>query len=70
MHPFLHGIVPGYFFAKVLLVNFNHNAPIYVKPEGGGGRVSGNPQEFDCDVYPQGEDFDHLIFQLQIAEEK
>jgi len=30
--------------------------------EGGGGRVAGNPQEFDCDVYPQGEGFDHLIF--------
>ena len=25
---------------------------------GGGG--SGNPQEFDCDVYPQGGDFDHF----------
>jgi len=29
-----------------------------------------NPREFDCDVYPQGEDSDHLIFQLQRAEEK
>ena len=32
--------------------------------------LSGNPCKFDCDVYPQGEDFDHLIFQLQRAEEK
>ena len=41
------------------------NAPIHVKPEwGGGGGVteggveSGNLWEFDCDVYPQGGDFD------------
>ena len=33
----------------------------------GGG---GNPQEFDCDMYPEGGDFDHLIVQLQIAEKK
>ena len=31
-------------------------ATINVKPEGGGG--AGNPQEFDCGVYPQGGDFD------------
>ena len=30
------------------------NAPINVKPEGGGG--SGNPRE--CGIYPQGGDFD------------
>ena len=45
------------------------NAPINVKPEGGGGG-SGNPREFDCDVCPQGGDFDHLTFQLQREEEK
>ena len=34
-------------------------APINVKPEGGGGGGgSGNPQEFECGVYPQGGDFD------------
>ena len=27
-------------------------------PRGGGG--SGNPREFDCGVYPQGEDFDRI----------
>ena len=27
---------------------------------GGGGRGSGNPREFDCDVYPKGGDFDHF----------
>ena len=32
-----------------------NNAPINVKPE---GRGSGNPGEFDCDVYHQGGDFD------------
>ena len=37
--------------------------------EEGGGGGSGNPREFDCDVCPQGEDFDHLIFQLQRVEE-
>ena len=37
-------------------------------PRGVGGLV--NPQEFDCDVYLQGGDFDHLIFQLQRAEKK
>ena len=36
-------------------------APINVKPEReGGGGGSGNPQEFDCGVYPQGGDFDQL----------
>ena len=29
------------------------------------GEGSGNPREFDCDVHPQGEDFDHFIFQLK-----
>ena len=28
---------------------------------GGGGERLGKPQEFDCDVYPQGGDFDHLM---------
>ena len=37
----------------------NYNAPINVKPEGGGG--SGNPREFDCGVYPQGGDFDRTL---------
>ena len=37
---------------------------------GGGGVGSGNPREFDCDVCPQGGDFDHLIVQLQREEEK
>ena len=31
-------------------------------PRGGG---LGNPREFDCDVYPQGGDFDPLIFQYK-----
>jgi len=44
------------------------NGPINVKPEGRAGW--GKPWEFDSDVYPQGGDFDHLIFQLQIAEKK
>ena len=30
----------------------------------------GNLRDFDCDVYPQGGDIDHLIFQLQRADEK
>ena len=30
----------------------------------------GNPQEFDCDMYLQGGDFDHLNSQLQRADEK
>ena len=33
------------------------NAPINVKPEGGGVGL-GNPREFDRDAYPQGGDFD------------
>ena len=37
---------------------------------GWGGGGSGNPREFDCDVCPQGGDFDHLIFQLQREEKK
>ena len=37
--------------------------------EGGGGGSSSNAIEFHCDMYPQGGDFDHLIFQLQRAEE-
>ena len=43
------------------------NAPINVKPEevGGGG---GNPREIDCDVYPQGGDFDH--FDLSITKSR
>ena len=46
---------------------YQNYAPINVKPDGGGGGGgggSGNPREFDCDVCPQGGDFDHLIFQL------
>ena len=39
-------------------VSFTAYAPINVKPEGGG---SGNPQEFDCGVYPQGGDFDIFL---------
>ena len=31
---------------------------------------SGDLREFDCDVYPQGGNIYHLIFQLQRAEEK
>ena len=36
----------------------------------GGGEELGDPQELDCDLYPQGGDFHHLIFQLQIEEKK
>ena len=36
--------------------------------QAGGGL--GIPREFECAVYPQGGDFDHLISQLQRAEEK
>ena len=36
------------------------NAPINVKPEGGGGG-SGNPRDFDSGVYPQGGDFDRTL---------
>ena len=49
------------------MCNYAH---ITIKPKGKGGGGLGNPREFDCDVYPQGGDFDHLIFQLQRAEEK
>ena len=37
---------------------------------GRGGGGAGNPRGFDCDLCPQGGDFDHLIFQLQREEEK
>ena len=38
---------------------FFANVPINIKPERwGGGGGSGNPWEFDCDVYPQCGDFD------------
>ena len=37
-------------------------APINVKPEGGGGGGgSGNPQEFDCGVYPHSPGWGILI---------
>ena len=42
-----------------------HQSMSSQRGEGG----SSKPWEFDCDVYPQGGDFDHLIFQLQREEE-
>ena len=58
-------IVNGFYPSKLLSVTSTN-----VKPEGEGGGGSGNPREFDCDLYPQCGYFDHLIFQLQRAEEK
>ena len=49
--------ISGVMTYKVMeTITVEPNAPISVKPEGGGG--SGNPWEFDCGVYPQGGDFD------------
>jgi len=42
VHHGLGKIAPGYYLVKVLLVNFNHNAPINVKAKGGGQATHGN----------------------------
>ena len=35
-----------------------------LRPRGLGGGGSSNPQEFDCEVYSQGGDFDHSILSI------
>ena len=40
-----------YYFSK-------YNAPVNVKPQGGGGGGAGYPREFDSDSFPLGRDFD------------
>ena len=61
-------------FAKVLSMNLAVTLELCTYQcqarGGGGGGGSDNPREFDCDMCPQGGDFDHLILQLQRAEEK
>ena len=44
-----------------MFTELESNAPINVKPEGGGEGGSGNPRDFDCGVHPQGGDFDRTL---------
>ena len=47
-----------YKFREIIGAVVIHPVAVNVKPERSGAGDSGNPLEFDCDVYPQGGDFD------------